>query len=57
MHQLGPGLHRGRADVWDDLGQGGVFLIRHHYEHADGVAVVGQLDDSISESLRGAGYA
>lgn len=57
VHQLGPALHRGCVDVWDDVGQGGVLLSRQGNQHADGVAVIGQLDHLILETLGCGGHA
>lgn len=57
VHQLGPALHRGCADVWDDVGQGCVLLGRQGNQHADGVAVIGQLDHLIFQTLGRGGHA
>lgn len=51
MHQLGPALHRGRADVGGDVGQGLVLVGRQRNQHADGVAVVRQLDHLVIHTL------
>lgn len=56
MHQLGPALHCGCADVRDDLGQRGV-LKGHNDQHADGVTVIRQLDHIVFQSLRRGGRA
>lgn len=51
VHQFGPVLHRGRADVGDDVGQGGVLLGGQGDQHADRVAVIRQLDHLIFQTL------
>lgn len=57
VHQLGPALHRGCADVWDHAGQRRVLIRGHNDQHADGVAVVRQLDDPVFQSLGCGGHA
>lgn len=57
VHQFGPALHRGCADVRDDVGQGGVLLRRQGNQHADSVAVIGQLDHLIFQTLGCGGHA
>lgn len=57
VHQLGPALHRGRADVGGDVGQGLVLLGRQRNQHADGVAVIGQLDHLVFHILGRGGNA
>lgn len=57
MHQFGPALHRGCADVRDDAGQGCVLLERQGNQHADGVALIGQLDHLIFQTLGCGGHA
>lgn len=56
-HQFGPTLHCGCADVWDNTGQRSVLLRGQDDHHADGVAVVGQLDHRVFQSLRCGGRA
>lgn len=57
VHHFGPALHRGCADVWDDVGQGRVLLRRQGNQHTDGVAVIGQLDHLIFQTLGCGGHA
>lgn len=57
VHQFGPALHCGGADVWDDVGQGCVLLRRQGNQHADGVTVVGQLNHLIFQTLGCGGHA
>lgn len=57
MHQFGPVLHRGCADVRDDVGQGGVLLGGQGDQHADRVAVIRQLDHPIFQALGRGGHA
>lgn len=54
-HQFGPALHRGRADVRDDAGEGRVLLGGQNYQHGDGVAVIRQLNHLVLQSLRRGG--
>lgn len=56
VHQCSPTLDRGCADVWDNTGQRRVLLRGQNYQHADGVAVIGQLNHLILQSLRGGGH-
>lgn len=49
-------MHRGRADVWDDTRQRCVRLSWQNDQHADGAAVIGQLDHLVLQALRGGGY-
>lgn len=51
VHQFGPVLHRGCADVRDDVGQRGVLLGGQGDQHADRVAVILQLDHLIFHTL------
>lgn len=57
VHQFGPALHLSCADVWDDVGEGRVLLRRQGNQHADGVAVIGQLDHLIFQTLGCGGHA
>lgn len=57
VHQFGPTLHCGCADVWDHTGQRRVLFGGQDYQHADGVAVIGQLDHLIFQPLRCGGHA
>lgn len=57
VHQFGPTLHCGCADVWDNRGQSGVLLRGQNNQHADGVAVIGQLDHLIFQPLRCGGHS
>lgn len=57
VHQCGPTLHCGCADVRDDAGQRRVLFRGQNDQHADGVAVVGQLNHLIFQSLRRGGHA
>lgn len=56
VHQLGPTLHCGGADVRDDPGQRGVLLRGEHNQHADGVAMIGQLNHLILQILGRGGH-
>ena len=56
-HQFGPALHCGCADVWDDAGQRCVLVRRYNDQHADGVAMIRQLDHLVFEPLRRSGHA
>lgn len=57
MHEFGPGLHSGRADVGGDAGQGRVFFRGNNDNHGDVVAVVRQLDHLVFAPFRGGGNA
>ena len=57
VHHFGPALHRGCADVWDYTGQRCVLFAGQDNQHADRVAVIGQLDDLIFQSIRRGGQA
>ena len=57
VHQFGPALHCGCADVWDDTGQSRVLIRGQDNHHADGVAMVGELDDPIPLPLWCGGQA
>lgn len=56
VHQCSPALDRGCADVWDNTGQRRILFRGQNYQHADGVAVIGQLNHLILQSLRGGGH-
>lgn len=57
VHQFGPVLHRGCADVWDNTGQRRVLFNGQNNQHADRVAVVGQLNHLVFQSLGCGGNA
>lgn len=57
MHEFGPGLHGGRADVGGNAGQGRVFFRGNNNNHGDVVAVVRQLDHLVFAPFRGGGNA
>lgn len=57
VHHFGPALHRGCVDVRDDVRQGCVLLRRQGNQHAEGVAVIGQLDHLIFQTLGCGGHA
>ncbi len=57
VHQFGPTLHCGGADVRDNTGQRRVLVRRKNDEHADGVAVIRQLNHLILQPLRCGGHA
>lgn len=57
MHQFGPTPHCGCADVWDNAGQRGVLLGGQNDQHADGVAVIWQLNHLIFQTLRCGSHA
>lgn len=50
-------MHSGRADVRDHTGKGRVLLRGQNDQHADGVAVIRQLDHLVFQPLRRGGDA
>jgi len=55
VHQLGPALHGSGADVRDEAGQRRAVLGGQDDQHADGVAVIRELDHLVLQALRGGG--
>ena len=51
MHQLGPALHSGRANVWDDIREGRVLFGGNGDQHTDGVAMIWQINHFVFQPL------
>jgi len=57
VHELGPALDCGRADVGDDLREGRVLLRGQHDQHGGRVAVIWQLHHLVLQALGRTGMA